>query len=243
MFSPPYIFFMSFRFMKRLPPPHPDYKSSDPVESPVNHFVKFDFSQMDGRSIYRLLIGSVVPRPIAWVSSMNSQGQSNLAPFSFFNAISPDPPYLIFSVTYKSGGREKDTLRNIREIGEFVVNTVSEWVVEPMHQSSAEYDSNIDEMSTLNLTPVKSTKIRPYRVKESPIQFECVVEKIVALGEPKIGSANLVIGRIVMMHVWDEAVSDGNIIIEKILPVARLGGRLYGRVDGLFELWEADEQI
>jgi flavin reductase (DIM6/NTAB) family NADH-FMN oxidoreductase RutF len=229
--------------MRTSPPPRPNYKISDPIDSPVNGFVDFDFSKMDIGSIYRLLIGSVVPRPIAWVSSMNSKGQSNLAPFSFFNAISSDPPCLIFSPTYKEGGREKDTLINIRETGEFVVNSVSEWVVEPMHQSSAEYDSGIDEMKKLNLTPIASSKVRPHRVKESPIQFECLLEKIVPIGEVKLGSTNLVIGRIVMMHIWNEAISDGKVLIEKIKPVARLGGRMYGRVDDLFELWNADATI
>ncbi|MGZ3712218.1 MAG: flavin reductase family protein, partial [Bdellovibrionota bacterium] len=229
--------------MRHSPPPLPNYKISDPINSPVSKFIDFDFSKMDVGAIYRLLIGSVVPRPIAWVSSMNSQGQSNLAPFSFFNAISSDPPCLIFSPTYKAGGKEKDTLLNIRETGEFVVNSVSEWVVEPMHQSSAEYDSSIDEMKKLNLTPIASSKVRPFRIKESPIQFECVLEKIIPIGEAKVGATNLVIGRIVMMHIWDEAISDGKILIEKIKPVARLGGRSYGRVDDLFELWNADAKI
>lgn len=203
----------------------------------------FDFSKMDVGSIYRLLIGSVVPRPIAWVSSMSSRGQTNLAPFSFFNAISSNPPCLVFSPTYKTGGREKDTLANIRETGEFVVNSVSEWVVEPMHQSSAEYEPGVNEMDHLKLTPIPSEKVRPFRVKEAPIQFECVLEKIVPIGEAQLGATNLVIGRIVMMHVWNEAISDGKIILEKIKPVARLGGRTYGRIDDLFELWDADAQI
>ncbi|MGZ3655745.1 MAG: flavin reductase family protein, partial [Bdellovibrionota bacterium] len=162
---------------------------------------------------------------------------------SFFNAISSNPPCLVFSPTYKEGGREKDTLVNIRETGEFVVNSVSEWVVEPMHQSSAEYDSGISEMDKLKLTPIASSKIRPLRIKESPIQFECVLEKIVPIGDSQVGATNLVIGRIVMMHIWDEAVSNGKVLVEKIKPVARLGGRTYGRVDDLFELWNADAKI
>ena len=198
---------------------------------------------MEIGEIYRLLIGSVVPRPIAWVSTMNSAGQSNLAPFSFFNAISSNPPCLIFSPTYKTGGKEKDTLVNIRETGEFVVNTVSEWVVEPMHQSSAEYDTTVDEIKQLNLTTVPSSKVRPHRIKDSPIQFECVLEKIVPIGEAKLGATNLVIGKVVMMHVWSDAILDGKILIDKIAPVARLGGRSYGKVDGLFELWDADARI
>ena len=229
--------------MKHSAPPRPNYKISDSIDSPVNEFIDFDFSKMDIGSIYRLLIGSVVPRPIAWVSTINSRGQSNLAPFSFFNAISSDPPCLVFSPTYKAGGREKDTLVNIRETGEFVVNSVSEWVVEPMHQSSAEYESDVDEINQLNLTTIASSKVRPLRIKESPIQFECVLEKIVPIGEVKMGSTNLVIGRIVMMHIWNEAVSDGKVLIEKIKPIARLGGRSYGRIDDLFELWDADANI
>lgn len=219
------------------------HKTSSPIDSPVEKFMGFDFSQMDIGSIYRLLIGSVVPRPIAWVSTISSSGQSNLAPFSFFNAISSNPPCLVFSPTYKTGGREKDTLANIRETGEFVVNSVSEWVVEPMHQSSAEYDSDVDEMAHLNLTPIKSEKVRPFRVKESPIQFECVLEKIVPVGETQLGATSLVIGRIVMMHVWNEAISGGKILLEKIKPIARLGGRTYGHIGDLFELWDADAQI
>src|SRR5262249_40165754 len=154
-----------------------------------------------------------------------------------------DPPCLVFSPTYKTGGTEKDTLRNIRATGEFVVNTVSEWVVEPMHQSSAEYDSKLSEIDLLNLTPLASKKIKPCRIKESPIHFECVLEKIVPIGEPKLGGTNLVIGRVVMMHIWNEAVSGGKVLVEKTKPVARLGGRTYGRIDNLFELWDPDAKI
>src|SRR5690349_10987328 len=122
--------------------------------------ISLDFDSLPGATRYKIMIGAVVPRPIAFVSTINSAGTGNLAPFSFFNAVSSDPPCLAFSITRKRDGSKKDTLRNIEETRGFVVNTVSEWMADPMNQSSADYPYGVDEMAKVGLTALPSTRVK-----------------------------------------------------------------------------------
>jgi flavin reductase (DIM6/NTAB) family NADH-FMN oxidoreductase RutF len=205
-------------------------------KSPVEKMVEIDFSQASPGDIYRLMAGAIVPRPIAFVSTINAQGVGNLAPFSFYNGVSSDPPCLVLSVTYKRGGALKDTLRNILENRQFVVNSVAEWMAGPMHQCSADYPYGVDEMAAVGLTPLPSRLVKPFRVKEAPVQMECELYKTVEIGEKTSGATVLVIGRILMMHVYDAAYRDGQILADAIKPLSRLGGASYGLTSGAFDM-------
>lgn len=206
--------------------------------------VSFDFKKLDTPSIYKLLIGSVVPRPIAFVSSLSAKGVGNLAPFSFFNAVSAKPPTLMFSIAYKTGGIEKDTLANIRQTKEFVVNLVNEALLEKMHQSSAEYDSEINEFEAVGLTPIASLDVKPPRVKESPVHWECKLEQIVPVGEKEEVSNHIVLGRIVRMHVKDGVVDERmHVDFNQLRPVARIGGRGYVKAGETVTLWDPNSRM
>lgn len=187
------------------------------------------------KQLYELLVNAVVPRPIAWVSSISKEGISNLAPFSFFNAFSASPPILGFSPGLKRGSDnqpvQKDTLRNVIDTAEFVVNIVSLPYAEIMVQSSANYDAKTSEFEQLKLTALASTKIKAPRLAESPINLECKLFKIVDLG-----SNQLVLGEIVCMHIDDAICTDGIIDVLKLQPLARLGGELYAAIRDPFRV-------
>jgi flavin reductase (DIM6/NTAB) family NADH-FMN oxidoreductase RutF len=202
---------------------------------PGHKLVTVDFAAVSGGVRYKLMAGAIVPRPIAFVSTISAAGVGNLAPFSFFNGVSSEPPCLVFSVTRKSNGDKKDTLRNIEETGSFVVNTVSEWMAGPMNETSADYPYGVDEMLKVGLTPLPSLKVKAFRVKEAAIQMECALEKVVEIGEGA-GSSSLVVGRILLMHAREDIYNEGKIDAAALRPVARLGGPHYGKLGELFEL-------
>lgn len=201
-------------------------------------------SETKTEQLYRILIGSVVPRPIAWVSSTSATGVDNLAPFSFYNVFSIKPPMLGFSPGYKrpatanSSAIAKDTLTNVRETGEFVVNVVSQFLAEQMNQSSADYAPDVSEFAAVNLTARASTMIKPPRVGEALISMECKVFHIHDLG----GSA-LVLGEIVCIHLSDEVVKTDaagggqiSIDLDTLQPIGRLSGNLYSTIRDQFEI-------
>jgi flavin reductase (DIM6/NTAB) family NADH-FMN oxidoreductase RutF len=198
--------------------------------------ISLDLATMSPPAIYKLMIGTIVPRPIAFVSTVSAAGVGNLAPFSFFNGVSSDPPCVVISITRKNDGSKKDTLRNIEETRQFVVNTVSDWMVEPMNQCSGEYPYGVDEMQKVGLTPLPSAKVSANRVKESAIHLECELVQTVEIGNGNVGSATLVIGRIVMMHFREDVYEDGKVNIENLKPVARLAGAKYALLGEIFEL-------
>jgi flavin reductase (DIM6/NTAB) family NADH-FMN oxidoreductase RutF len=191
--------------------------------------------------LYKILIGSVVPRPIAWVSTLSSGGVANLAPFSFFNVVSSNPPMLAFSVGLKwdaadaARGIPKDTLLNVRDNGEFVVNIVSRGVAELMNQTSAEYPANVSEFDAVGLTRIPSQMVRPPRVGESLIQMECRLHQIIEFGTNP-GAGNLVIGEILCFHIDDSVYRNGHIAIDVLQPVGRLAGSSYINSSDRFEL-------
>lgn len=195
-----------------------------PIHSPVNEMVDVDPSTADQKDIYKVLIGGIVPRPIAFVSTQSPDGVGNLAPFSFFNGVSSNPPCVMFAITRKSDGGKKDTLRNIEATRQFVVNTTSEWIAEPMNQCSANYPYGVDEMLKVGLTPLPSLRVKPPRVKESPVQFECELYNMMEVGDGSVGSSTIVVGRVVMAHVWKDAYHEGRIDFAKLKPIARIGG-------------------
>jgi flavin reductase (DIM6/NTAB) family NADH-FMN oxidoreductase RutF len=189
--------------------------------------------------LHRYLLGAIGPRPIAFASTIDANGIPNLSPFSFFNVFSANPPIMIFSPA-RSGrtGATKNTLDNVKAIKEVVINVVNHDIVQQMSLSSSPYDSSVDEFVKAGLTPVPSEEIRPFRVKESPVQFECKVNEIIELGQNG-GAGNLVICEVVKIHI-NEAVLDENGMIDqhKIDLVSRMGGNWYCRADknSMFEI-------
>lgn len=198
--------------------------------------VSLDPKGMRTVDVYKFLIGSIVPRPIAFVSTVNTQGEGNLAPFSFFNGLSSNPPCVMISVTRKRSGEKKDTLRNIEETGEFVVNSANKWLLEALVHCSVEYPYGVDELTKVGLTPQPSTKVRPVRVKESAVHMECKLFKSVELGEGGPGSTNLIIGEIQYLHIAKEAYQDGRVLFDFIQPIGRLGGFQYGEITRIYEI-------
>jgi flavin reductase (DIM6/NTAB) family NADH-FMN oxidoreductase RutF len=186
------------------------------------------------QSIYKLLIGCVVPRPIAWVSSLSEDGIPNLAPFSFFMAVCNDPPTLAFS-SGRRGGNKKDTVRNIEHTQDFVVNLVTDALAEQMNFTSGDYAPEVDEFALTGLTAAPSVKVKAPRVAEAPINMECRVVQILPVGR---GPQSLVLGEIVQFHIRDDLYnpSTGRIDMYILHPVGRLAGELYTHVHDIFEM-------
>lgn len=183
---------------------------------------------------YQLLISGIVPRPIAWVSTVAEDGVLNLAPFSFFTGICGKPPTICFSVLRRRG-EKKDTLRNIEATGEFVINVVSERFAQAMNQTAAEYPPEVDEFAAAGLTPVASDRVRPPRVGESLISMECKLVEVRQYGEMPYASS-LVIGEVVLFHLSDEVYRDGVVDFAALGAVGRMGRDLYCRTGDLFEM-------
>jgi flavin reductase (DIM6/NTAB) family NADH-FMN oxidoreductase RutF len=195
-----------------------------------------DVSKADVVAVYRALIGVVSPRPIAWVTTVDSDGRVNLAPFSFFNAFGANPPVVVFSPTLRRDGSKKDTLRNLDAVGEFVVNAAVEELAEKVNATSKELPPGQSEAEHAGLTLEPSTKVRPPRVALSPVHLECRVRQILPIGDGPI-AANLVIGEVLLIHIAD-SVLDGRGAVDphKLRTIARLGGDYYCRSTDLFEM-------
>lgn len=186
---------------------------------------------------YKLMIGSILPRPIAFVSTISSDGIYNLAPFSFFTGIISDPPTICFSPTRRgTDGEAKDTLKNIRATGEFVINIVTENIVSQMNETATEFPPEVDEFKASGLTAIPSKIVKPPLVKESPISFECKKVQVLELGKAQAGGGFLVIGEIVMFHMKDELMEKGRIDTGLLNPVGRLAGAEYTKLGERFTL-------
>jgi flavin reductase (DIM6/NTAB) family NADH-FMN oxidoreductase RutF len=199
-------------------------------------------SEIPYSEIYSILLNSVAPRPIAWVSTISAVNALNLAPFSFFNVVCVDPPLLAFAPGRRrskqpqvADGEAKDTLRNIRETGEFVVNVVTYELSGAMNLTSGEYDASIDEFEVAKLTPEPSTIVRPPRVAESPVSFECKLHQILDFSSAPT-SGSLVIGQIVSIHMNDEYLKDGRVDRNSLDLIGRMGGTQYTRTTQRFEM-------
>jgi flavin reductase (DIM6/NTAB) family NADH-FMN oxidoreductase RutF len=185
---------------------------------------------------YRLLTACVTPRPIGWISTISPSGVSNLAPYSFFNAVGANPPAVMFSPTNRRDGSKKHSLINSAATGEFVVNIVSEFLVERMNETSREVGYEVSEFPLAGLTEAASIKVRPPRVAEALAALECKVIQVVPVGEGPM-SGNLVIGRVVMVHVAESVMAGHrDIDPERLATVGRMGGSLYTRTRDRFEL-------
>ena len=198
--------------------------------------MRFDSLKTDGSVLYKLLTGTIIPRPIGWISTIDENGINNIAPFSFFNAVGEDPPHLMFS-TVRSGNKNKDTLNNVLQNKQFVVNLVTEETVEQMNMTSQSVDSEVDEFELAKLTPIDSIFIKPKRVKESYVHFECEMVHHYFLEDHKNGGACIVIGKILTMHINDDILMEGNRInLDKYKPVARLAGSNYSKIGEIFSI-------
>jgi flavin reductase (DIM6/NTAB) family NADH-FMN oxidoreductase RutF len=203
-------------------------------------------AQLPHRELYNLLINAVVPRPIAWVSSLSAAGQPNLAPFSFFNAVCAKPPLLVFAPGMRApkkagtesaapGGEPKDTLRNIRETKEFVINMVSYELGEAMNLTSGDYDASIDEFELAKVASAPSNIVRPRRVAESPVSFECKLYQILDFN-PAPEGGSLVIGEIVSIHINEQHLKEGRLDRNSLDLIGRMGGMQYARTTQRFEM-------
>ena len=186
---------------------------------------------------HKLMIGSIVPRPIAFVSTLSKDGFENLAPFSYFNGICSNPPSIMFCPARRGyDGKTKDTLNNIRDTEEFAVNIVSEDFAEQMVSTSTDFEPEVNEFEVSGLTPVPCQKIAPPKVAEAKISFECKLNQIVPVGNEGPGGGFVVIGTIVLFHIDDDVYEDGYINLEKLRPIGRLAGNMYTRTTDKLEI-------
>ena len=198
-------------------------------------------SDISHSELYGILLNSVAPRPIAWVSTVSATGQPNLAPFSFFNVACVDPPLLAFAPGLRKSKVDvnradaKDTLRNIRDTKEFVVNIVTYELAEAMNLTSGEYDASVNEFELAKLTPQPSKVVRPPRVSESPVSFECRLHQILDFS-PAPTSGSLVIGEIVSIHMDDAHIKDGKLDRNSLDLIGRMGGMQYARTTQRFDM-------
>lgn len=194
--------------------------------------------------VYKYLIGAIVPRPIGWISTINETGQPNLAPFSFFNAVCANPPHVLFCPMVRSTDEEaKDTIKNVRETGEFVVNIVTASLAKPMVATSGEVPPEVDEFQVANLIAEPSRMVRPPRVAASPVHFECKVTHIVDIGDYP-GSGSVVIGQVIHLHVSEAVLLDGDKIdLTKLEPIGRLAGTAYCRITDVFHMVRPPSQL
>lgn len=198
--------------------------------------MEFNPDTLSSKAIYKLLTGSIIPRPIAWIATIDDAGTNNLAPFSYFNMVGDDPPHVMFS-TRRDNNSNKDTLNNVLSTKQFVVNMVTEALAEQMNSTAQAVPADVDEFQMVGVTPIPSSAVKPMRVKESLVQFECEMVHHYFLEDHKQGGACVVIGRVVRMH-FDESVllEDYKINMETYKPIARLAGSNYSKIGEVFSI-------
>jgi len=192
--------------------------------------------EREGRDNFKILVSSVLPRPVAFVSTISAAGVPNLAPFSFFNAVGSSPPAVIFSPCTMRDGRDKDTLINIREVGEFVVHVVPDAIKEGMNETAAAVAPEVNEFDVAGFTPIKSRYVKPPRVAESPVQMECKLVQVVPVGEGPL-SANICIGEVLCFHIAEGYLLENGVVDSaKLDLVGRLDGSGYATTRDRFEM-------
>ncbi len=201
--------------------------------------LSLDPKELTVQRLHQLLLGAIGPRPIAFASTLDQEGNANLAPFSFFNVFSANPPILVFSPA-RSGrtGQSKDTFNNAKAVPEVVINVVNYNMVHQMSLASSPYAPSIDEFVKAGFTAIASQKVAPFRVAEAPVQFECKVQQIIELGQEG-GAGNLIICEVVQMHIHEDLLNENGLIDQhKIDLVARMGGDWYCRAntESMFEI-------
>ena len=200
--------------------------------------MKIDPATLSADAAYAWQIATILPRPIAWTSTLNEDGSANLAPFSFFTGVSSDPPSCLICVSRRKlqpdGGRPpKDTWRNIARSGEYVIHVVNDALAQQMNATSRDFPYGTDEIAAAGLTKVASDKVAPPRVAEAPVAMECRLERIVEVG--RAGTA-IIVGEILLWHVSDELLVGGRIDLGRLDAIGRMGGPSYARTHDRFEM-------
>ena len=194
--------------------------------------MKIDPNEIDKKETYNLFTSVIVPRPIAWVTTVNEDGSTNAAPFSFFMGVTISPPRLAISVSSRRG-EPKDSARNIIRTKEFVVNLVTQKNVIAMNITAGEFEYGIDEIRQAGLSTTQAEKISTPLIKESPVNMECRLEHVVEIGEP---TNYLIIGEVVLFHIDEAIYSDGVVDPHKLQSVGRMGNPLYSNVNDIFRM-------
>jgi flavin reductase (DIM6/NTAB) family NADH-FMN oxidoreductase RutF len=206
----------------------------NPPERPAapTRFACVDGEQLDTATAYRLLVGCVVPRPVAWITTVNRAGLVNAAPFSAYNYVATSPPMIGVNIALRaSDGAMKDSARNILETGEFVVNVATEATMELMHRSAWEYGPEVSEADVLGLDLLPSRHVRPPRIAITPVQMECRLDQAVVLGR---GINTLYIGEVIAFHLCDAVYDGTRVDAARMRPIARLGGPYYAGLGEIF---------
>lgn len=198
--------------------------------------MQFNPDELQQKEVYKLLTGLIIPRPIAWVSTINEEGIPNLAPFSYFNAVGDDPPHVMISIS-RSGHLNKDTLTNILNNKEFVVNLVTEDLAEKMNSTAHPLQPHESEFEFANVLAGNSSKVKPPLVAESPVSMECVLVHHYNLEQHKNGGSTIIIGRVVQFHVQEGILDDNFYVnIDNYQPISRLAGANYAKLGELFTI-------
>lgn len=200
-------------------------------------YIDLDNTEHSWRAMHRLYLSFIQPRPIAFASTVDAEGRANLAPFSFYNMMSANPPVVVFCPAINRHSRKKDTLTNIEATGEFVIATVTEPIAERMNICSTEFEHGISEFEKSGLTPVPAKKVKASLVKESPVNIECRLRQVVSLGEGPAGG-QAVFGDVIAVHVDEAVLAEGDMTCDpaKLRAVGRMGGALYSRTEDRFSL-------
>jgi flavin reductase (DIM6/NTAB) family NADH-FMN oxidoreductase RutF len=216
----------------------------DDARSSASPMLCFNPAECQPRQMYKLMTGMIVPRPVALVSTMDKQGVANLAPFSFFCGVGSNPPTVLFCPSLRPGASagtveppemRKDTLRNVEETGEFVINVVSYAIAAAANASAAEVPPQVNEFVLSGLTPVPSIAVRPPRVAESPAQMECKLLQVIYTGHAP-GSGVIVLGEVVRFHVRENLLDNFRVDPEGLDAVGRMAGNTWARTRERFEL-------
>ena len=202
--------------------------------------MRLDFSALATREAYQWMISTILPRPIAWVSTISAGGVTNLAPFSFFQGVTANPPTLMFVPVNNRQGAKKDTVRNVEAVPEFVVNLVSYKLAEQMNATSALLPYGESEFEKFGVASAPAEQVRPLRVAEAPVSFECRLHQIVNIGEGPL-AAHVIFGRILVAHVRDDVLgADGKPDAGKLDLIGRLGGEAYATTRERFSIERPD---
>jgi len=202
---------------------------------PTTETMIIDFLKLSPRESYPWLINAINPRPIAWVSTISADGHTNLAPFSFFQGVCASPPTLLFTGANDRTGKKKDTIHNVEQVPEFVVNVVPYALREVMNETSAPLPHGESEFEKFSIASAPSSLVRPPRVAASPVSFECKLDRIVRIGEGPL-AGNVVFGTVLCAHVSEAVITDGAIDPRKLDTIGRMGGDYYTRTTELFTI-------
>ncbi len=198
--------------------------------------MELDFTQLSTRDAYQWMTRTILPRPIAWVSTIDAEGRTNLAPFSFFQGVTSNPPILMFVPVNDRHGVKKDTVKNIEQVPEFVVNVVSHALAEKMNATAATLPYGESEFEKFGIESAASAKVKPPRVAAAPVAFECSLYRILNIGEGPL-AANVVFGKILLAHVRDDVLAaDGKADAAKLDLIGRLGDQDYATTRGIFSV-------